>query len=143
MAKITPSLENGKTAFVDFLQEGQVGWGSTEYIVLRSKLPLPEDFAYCLARSNGFREYAIQNMTGSSGRQRVQINALSHYILVSPPARIAELFGQTVRPFFMRASKMQEESRVLGCLRDALLPKLISGELRIRDAERFVGSVVG
>ncbi|HWQ40383.1 MAG TPA: restriction endonuclease subunit S [Burkholderiales bacterium] len=56
VARITPCLENGKTAFVDFLQDGQVGWGSTEYIVLRPKPPLPEEFAYCLARSEAFRE---------------------------------------------------------------------------------------
>ena len=40
VARITPCLENGKTAFVDFLKEGQVGWGSTEYIVLRPKPPI-------------------------------------------------------------------------------------------------------
>ena len=59
VARITPCLENGKTAYVDFLEEGQVGWGSTEYIVLHPKPPLPEEFAYCLARSYGFREFAI------------------------------------------------------------------------------------
>ena len=39
LARITPCLENGKTAFVDFLDEGQVGWGSTEFIVLSPKPP--------------------------------------------------------------------------------------------------------
>lgn len=70
IARITPCLENGKTAFVDFLQDGQVGWGSTEYLVFRPKSPLPVEFGYYLARSEDFRAYAIQNMTGSSGRQR-------------------------------------------------------------------------
>ena len=41
LARITPCLENGKSAFVDFLSDGQVGWGSTEFAVLRPKLPLP------------------------------------------------------------------------------------------------------
>lgn len=82
VARITPCLENGKTAFVDFLQDGQVGWGSTEYIVLRPKPPLPEEFAYCLARSEGFRDFAIQSMTGSSGRQRVPAESLAHFQLV-------------------------------------------------------------
>ena len=58
LARITPCLENGKTAYVDFLDEGQVGWGSTEYIVLRPKAPLPPEFAYCLARSDEFRDFA-------------------------------------------------------------------------------------
>ena len=70
VARITPCLENGKTAYVDFLPDNEVGWGSTEYIVLRPQLPLPNQFAYCLARSAGFREFAIQNMSGTSGRQR-------------------------------------------------------------------------
>lgn len=65
LARITPCLENGKTALVDFLEENQVGWGSTEYIVLRPIPPLPEEFAYCLARSPQFRDHAIQSMTGS------------------------------------------------------------------------------
>jgi hypothetical protein len=54
VARITPCLENGKTAFVDFLKNGQVGWGSTEYIVLRPKLPLPEEFALDQNHPNPF-----------------------------------------------------------------------------------------
>jgi type I restriction enzyme S subunit len=45
LARITPCLENGKTAYVDFLEDRQIGWGSTEFIVLRPKFPLPEEFA--------------------------------------------------------------------------------------------------
>src|SRR6266542_7114085 len=78
VARITPCLENGKTAFVDFLGQDEVGWGSTEYIVLRPRESLPNEYAYCLARSDGFREFAIQSMTGTSGRQRVPPAALSH-----------------------------------------------------------------
>jgi type I restriction enzyme S subunit len=50
IARITPCLENGKTALVDFLNDGEVGWGSTEYIVLRSLSPLPIEMSYLLAR---------------------------------------------------------------------------------------------
>ncbi len=138
MARITPCLENGKTAYVDFLEEGQVGWGSTEYIVLRSKPPLPEEFTYCLARSDGFREFAIQSMTGSSGRQRVPAESLKHYKLVLPKERIADEFGIIIKPLFARASAAARESRTLAAIRDTLLPELISGKLRIKDAERFI-----
>ena len=55
VARITPCLENGKTAYVDFLRANEVGWGSTEYIVLKPKPPLPDEFAYCVARSARFR----------------------------------------------------------------------------------------
>ncbi|MCX8051232.1 MAG: DUF559 domain-containing protein, partial [Chlorobi bacterium] len=138
VARITPCLENGKTAFIDFLQEGQVGWGSTEYIVLRPRPPLPDEFAYCLARSDSFREFAIQSMTGTSGRQRVQADSLAHYHLPWVPQRVAEAFGHSIKPLFARSSAAARESRTLAALRDALLPKLISGELRVGDAERFL-----
>jgi type I restriction enzyme, S subunit len=141
VARITPCLENGKTAYVDFLHDEEVGWGSTEYIVLRPKPPLPSEFAYCLARSNEFREFAIQSMTGSSGRQRVPAESLSHYLVATPRKEIAARFGQTVGPLFERASCAAHESRALAALRDALLPKLISGELRVKDAAIFIGSV--
>jgi type I restriction enzyme S subunit len=134
MARITPCLENGKTAFVDFLQDGQVGWGSTEYIVLRPRLPLPLEFGYCLARSDGFRHFAIQSMTGSSGRQRVPAESLNHFLLPRPTEPVARTFGSLVALMFVRASAAAAESRTLAALRDALLPKLISGELRARYA---------
>ena len=138
VARITPCLENGKTAFVDFLETGQVGWGSTEYIVLRPKPPLPDEFAYCLARGTEFRDFAIQSMTGSSGRQRVPAEALSHFRMVTAPKPVAEQFGRTIKPLFARASAATTEGRTLAALRDTLLPKLISGALRVKVAKRFV-----
>lgn len=138
VARITPCLENGKTAFVDFLEDGQVGWGSTEYIVLRPKPPLPPQFAYCLARSPAFREFAIQSMTGTSGRQRVQADSLSHFKLLRVPDRIGETFGRMIAPLFSYSSKLALESRILADMRDALLPKLISGEIRVDNPERFL-----
>lgn len=145
VARITPCLENGKTAFVDFLADGEVAWGSTEYIVLRPRPPLPAHFAYLLARSEGFRTFAIQAMTGSSGRQRVPADSLAHFLIAVPPGtddRIATRFGTVVEPLFARMSTAMGQSRALGGLRDTLLPKLISGELRIADAEQIVGRAV-
>jgi len=84
MARITPCLENGKTAFVDFLAEGEVGWGSTEFIVLRPNGEIPPLFAYLLARTDEFRSFAIRQMMGSSGRQRVPAESLSKYMLITP-----------------------------------------------------------
>jgi type I restriction enzyme S subunit len=136
VARITPCLENGKTAYVDFLRNDQVGWGSTEYIVLRPKPPLPVEFAYCLARSDRFRDFAIQSMTGSSGRQRVPPESLAHFQLVAASELVAEAFGQLIKPLFVRASAATEEGRILAVLRDALLPKLISGELRVKRLDK-------
>ena len=141
VARITPCLENGKTAYVDFLLEGQIGWGSTEYIVLRPKPPLPSEFAYCLARSTEFRDFAIQAMTGSSGRQRVPAESLSHFHVIVVPDPIAEKFGQVVAPLFARARMTAEESQTLSALRDTLLPKLISGELPVGRRAKAVEEV--
>lgn len=100
VARITPCLENGKTAFVDFLGDGQIAWGSTEYIVLRPKAPLPPVFTYCLARTDEFRDFAIQNMTGTSGRQRVTPTAMDHFQIAVPSAAVAVGFGEIVQPLF-------------------------------------------
>jgi len=138
LARITPCLENGKTASVDFLAPNEVGWGSTEFIVLRPKPPLPAEFGYCLARDPDFREFAIQSMTGTSGRQRVQPEALARYLLVVPSDGVAKAFGALVEPWFRKASASERESRILAALRDALLPKLIRGEIRVKEVERFL-----
>ncbi|MDE0291203.1 MAG: restriction endonuclease subunit S [Candidatus Dadabacteria bacterium] len=131
VARITPCLENGKTAYVDFLSNGEIGWGSTEYIVMHPKPPLPSEFAYCLSRSASFRKFAIQNMTGTSGRQRVSLKALSQFMLPSPTRHVAENFGGKVQLLLERASKAIQVSRTLTTLRDALLPRLVSGNLRV------------
>ena len=142
IARITPCLENGKTAYVDFLREDEIGWGSTEYIVMKSIPPLPDEFAYCLARSVRFRQFAIQNMTGTSGRQRVPAKALNGFSLPSPPAPVAAEFGSVARSIFPRANRAVHESRALAALRDALLPKLVSGELRQNVADRLFKETV-
>lgn len=58
--------------------------------------------------------------------------------VVLPPAGIMQAFDDLVRPFYERIIDNERESRTLAALRDALLPKLISGELRVKDAERFL-----
>ena len=78
-ARITPCLENGKTAKVSILGENEIGFGSTEYIVMRKRNNISdEDFIYYLAISPEFRNIAIKSMTGTSGRQRVQLDVLKN-----------------------------------------------------------------
>lgn len=77
VARITPCLENGKTAFIDFLDDKEIAFGSTEFIVMRAKegITIPE-YVYYLSISSWFRNKAVSLMTGSSGRQRVQVEPL-------------------------------------------------------------------
>ena len=135
VARITPCLENGKTAFVDFLEEGQSGWGSTEYIVIRSKPPLPVEYAYFLARSDDFRNHAIQNMTGTSGRQRVPASAFDNYRIVRPSPEVSRVFGDFVSKVFATIKAHDAESATLAAIRDTLLPKLLSGDMRVQEAD--------
>lgn len=79
MARITPCLENGKTAMVNILDSNEVGFGSTEYIVFRAKKNLTTpDFVYYLICSSLVRDPAIKSMVGSSGRQRVQTDVIAN-----------------------------------------------------------------
>lgn len=84
MARITPCLENGKTAKVSILDDNEVGFGSTEYIVFRAKDGIDEDFLYYLVCSSTVREPAIKSMVGSSGRQRVQMNVVQNIDVMVP-----------------------------------------------------------
>ncbi len=85
MARITPCLENGKTAFVDMLDDGEVGFGSTEFIVMRAKTGISDpQFVYYTAINPAFRNVAIKSMVGSSGRQRVQQSVLEELELPVP-----------------------------------------------------------
>ncbi|HJW55124.1 MAG TPA: restriction endonuclease subunit S [Burkholderiaceae bacterium] len=131
LARITPCLENGKTAFVDFLNSDEVGWGSTEFIVLRPRNGLPEPFAYFLCRHPDFRAFAIAQMAGTSGRQRVPNDCFGGYKLVEPATQVAIKFGQFADAVLNQIKALDEEARTLASLRDALLPKLLSGELPV------------
>ncbi|WP_455722629.1 restriction endonuclease subunit S [Dysosmobacter welbionis] len=85
MARITPCLENGKTAFVDMLDDGEVGFGSTEFIVMRAKTGISDpQFVYYTTTNPAFRNVAIKSMVGSSGRQRVQQSVLEELELPVP-----------------------------------------------------------
>lgn len=86
LARITPCLENGKTAYVSGLEHGVVAHGSTEYIVIAEKQNFSDGlFAYYLARSSEFRTFAIGHMEGTSGRQRVPTDAVAKFQFSLPP----------------------------------------------------------
>ncbi|MFA0970743.1 restriction endonuclease subunit S [Pseudomonas amygdali] len=141
LARITPCLENGKSAFVDFLSVDQTGWGSTEFVVLRPRAPLPPYHGYLLARHPAFREHAIQSMSGTSGRQRVQNDVLGRYSVAVPSDEIAEAFGDVVGSAQQKIAACQEQAKTLTHLRDTLLPRLISGQLRLPEAEVMVEEI--
>lgn len=130
LARITPCLENGKTGFASFLDEGEIACGSTEFIVLRGERVSPA-FTYCLARSYPFRENAIKSMIGSSGRQRVQSSCFDKYIVPLPPESLLMSFDEVANKNFAQVKVLMEQNKKLGQARDLLLPKLMSGEIAV------------
>jgi type I restriction enzyme, S subunit len=115
------------------------GTTRTTVFVLRPKVT--EDFAYAamVLHDRGTIEYATNHSTGSTIPYAVWQGSLEAMPIVLPPTQVRALFDHLVRPFLDRIPPLFFENRTLAALRDALLPKLISGELRVKDAERLVG----
>lgn len=130
-ARITPCLENGKTGFVQFLpDDGAVAFGSTEFIVLRSRTLSPE-FVYCLARSEELRGVAIKSMSGATGRQRVQEKCFDDFRLAHPPQSLLEQFSCVSQPCFGGIKALHLKVQNLRLTRDLLLPRLLSGQIDV------------
>ncbi len=128
LARITPCLENGKTAFVSCIESEEGAVGSTEYIVMRAK-GIDPYMVYLLARTDNFRQSAINSMTGSDGRQRAQVDKLKMLLYLKPSEQIIRLFAKYVEPMFLQVQKKNKQNIRLRQTRDRLLPKLMSGEL--------------
>lgn len=97
MARITPCLENGKIALVSCLNEGEVGFGSTEYIVFRAKEGTDPYFLYYLICSPLVRDPAIKSMVGSSGRQRVQTDVVENLQIAIPDYCTQKKIGEFLK----------------------------------------------
>lgn len=141
LARITPCFENGKIGIVDFLKEGEVGMGSTEYIVMRTKSALPPAAIYCIATSSEFRSYAAQSMTGSSGRQRVQVAPLQKFKVPNLKPTTLKEFNSFSQSLLAISKIHRDENQVLARTRDELLPLLMSGKITVRDAEEASAEV--
>lgn len=97
MARITPCLENGKISKVTVLEDEEIGFGSTEYIVFRAIENISDsDFLYYLITSPLVKEPAIKSMVGSSGRQRVQIDVVKNLELDIPPLDIQQKIAKVL-----------------------------------------------
>lgn len=129
LARITPCVENGKTAFVDCLEDDAIGVGSTEFIVLRAGVGMPRSWPYFLARSPRFRDHIIRNMTGTSGRQRCPAGAVTAYRIAQPDEAPLQAFEGLAGPLLKMASEVRLEASTLRRTRDELLPVLMSGRV--------------
>jgi len=131
VARITPCLENGKTALITLLSNDEIGFGSTEFIVLRGRKRALSAFAAFVSRSEEFRKFAISNMTGTSGRKRVDAKTLANFKMTIPDMKVLSDFENIVAPFFQMLTKNTIENKQLKNLRDWLLPILMNGQVKI------------
>lgn len=121
LARITPCLENGKTAHVDILHEGEVAFGSTEFIVLRAKVNISDPlFIYYLSISPVFREKTISLMSGTSGRQRVDVNALKQISFDLPPLEEQKRIAGVLGAFDDKIELLQKQNTTLENMAKAL-----------------------
>ncbi|KFN40861.1 MAG: hypothetical protein JU82_00330 [Sulfuricurvum sp. MLSB] len=131
LARITPCLENGKTAFVDCLEDGEIAFGSTEFIVMRAKNAISPFWIYCFARDEQFRTYAISSMIGSSGRERVHSDYLNEYPIMKIDLNTMQKFHEFVQPIFERIKAKSKETQLLNTMRQILLAKMATIEVEI------------
>ena len=124
LARITPCLENGKTAFVNILDKEEIASGSTEFIVMRAKKDVSPFWVYCLARDENFRTYAISSMVGSSGRQRVHEKYIEDFKLPEVKKERMEGFDRVVRSTFGTVKLKSDENQILTEFQAALLSKM-------------------
>lgn len=133
LARITPCLENGKSAYVQFLEsDEQVGWGSTEFLVFRTKPGFHPFCSYLLAKNEDFKAFAVSNMTGSSGRQRVQTDSLYSFSIGRPTDNKLSELNETFESTALKIDANARQIKKLEKLRNTLLPKLMSGEVRVK-----------
>lgn len=133
MARITPCLENGKTAYINFLDENEVAFGSTEYIVLSAHEGFCSELLYFLARYDDFVSYAVSHMNGSSGRQRVSGNDIANYVMPEISNETMDVVSEKLHGIMEVIKNNSLESRRLAEIRDALLPRLMSGDFKLEE----------
>ena len=121
VARITPSLENGKTSFVDLLEDDEVGFGSTEFIVLRKIEDISDkNYLFYLACSPEFRDVAIASMTGTSGRQRVQTDVVKQHEFIFPPLSEQRAIASVLSSLDDKIDLLHRQNKTLEAMAETL-----------------------
>ncbi|MCG7990589.1 MAG: restriction endonuclease subunit S [Candidatus Thiodiazotropha lotti] len=129
-SRITPCLQNGKIGYVQFLDEEKpIGFGSTEFVVLRATKHVCPEYVYLMSRTNEFRDNAIKSMTGATGRQRVSSACFDSYMLTIPPDKIMRQFESVVKVLFDAVFNISKRIHNMRKQRELLLPRIISGNI--------------
>lgn len=136
LSKLNPEIER---VWLTDVRPSEQSVCSTEFLVLNARPPFTRSFVYCLARSPLFRQQIEGLVTGTSkSHQRAQVGSILDLAVVTPPSPVVAAFDRSADSLLARTLECRRESRTLAALRNALLPRLISGELRIKNADQLV-----
>ena len=108
-AKITPCMENGKSAIVDNLREG-IGCGSTEFHVFRALEGINIHYIHALLRLKSLRKHATLHFTGSAGQQRVSSEFFKELIIPKPSIEKQTEIADYITNACNRAKQLQQEA---------------------------------
>jgi type I restriction enzyme S subunit len=140
LSKLNPEIE--RVWMVD-VERKEYAICSTEFMVLRAQEPFNRSYLYWLCRSSSFRNELMGLVTGTSkSHQRVQPGVVAKLQTLVPPPAILEAFQDVVGPLMQRIQISGRQNITLAGIRDTLLPRLISGELRLPDEKRLVNEPV-
>ncbi len=137
LSKLNPEIER---VWLPDVAPGEPAICSTEFLVLQARPPFHRGYVYCLARSAHFRQQLESLVTGTSkSHQRARANAVLALPTTMPEAPVIREFDRQASPALNRTIRYRREMAFLASLRDALLPRLVSGELRVEPSEEFRG----
>jgi type I restriction enzyme S subunit len=140
-AKITPCMENGKAAIATNLLNG-LGFGSTEFHVLRPKLEVMSAYVFALVRQESLRQHAKQMFTGTAGQQRVPPGFLHNYICPIPPIELQSSFTKYLGAIRIMETSHTLSTEILDGLFSTLLHRAFSGDLTARWREAHMAELL-
>ena len=136
VAKITPCFENGKGAYLNSLPT-EVGFGSTEFHVLRAKPSVHPLFLYRITTDFAFRQSGTESMTGAAGQQRVSADFVADYQIPLPPldeqAAIAAFLDRETAKLNSLVAKVYRAIELLWEMRTALISAAVTGQIDVRE----------
>ncbi|MBT2131005.1 restriction endonuclease subunit S [Aliiroseovarius lamellibrachiae] len=139
-SRLNPSISRVWWAQTD--EEAAIPASSTEFYVAKALHELQTPWLYCLMSSANFRDEALFRVTGTSNsHQRVPPKAFAEIEVIKPTDGLLQAFGEVCGNWFERIHAMSEENQTLAALRDTLLPRLMSGELRVGEAKEQVEAI--
>lgn len=136
VAKITPCFENGKGAYLDKLPT-DIGFGTTEFIVLRAGPEIEGEYLYLLTALAQFRLLGVESMTGSAGQQRVSPDFVANFTVGLPPIHEQQEILRTITcgnaDYSAAITHAQNEIELLREYRTRLIADVVTGKLDIRE----------